>query len=113
MRSTKVRATLEGVVMNRKVIAQKIAPAVLVGAFLVTAAANKPGQTATKADVKKAELVDAYVYGYPLVTMEMTRRVITNVEKPEGTHAPMGQLVRMRSYPTAAFKDVTAPNADT
>jgi hypothetical protein len=99
--------------MNRKVIAQKIAPAVLVGAFLVTAAANKPGQTATKADVKKAELVDAYVYGYPLVTMEMTRRVITNVEKPEGTHAPMGQLVRMRSYPTAAFKDVTAPNADT
>ena len=23
--------------------------------------------------------VDAYVYGYPLVTMEMTRRVMTNV----------------------------------
>jgi hypothetical protein len=33
---------------------------------------------------------DAYIYGYPLVTMEMTRRVITNVAKPEGTHAPMG-----------------------
>ena len=57
--------------------------------------------------------VDAYVYGYPLVTMEMTRRVMTNVEKPEGTRAPMGQLVRMREYPTAAFRDVTAPNADT
>ena len=23
--------------------------------------------------------VDAYIYGYPLVTMEMTRRVMTNV----------------------------------
>lgn len=56
---------------------------------------------------------DAYIYGYPLVTMEMTRRVITNVEKPEGTHAPMGQLVRLREYPSASFKDVTAPNADT
>ncbi|MBV9814865.1 MAG: hypothetical protein JO229_03830, partial [Alphaproteobacteria bacterium] len=30
---------------------------------------------------------DAYIYGYPLVTMEMTRRVITNVAAPEGTRA--------------------------
>lgn len=57
--------------------------------------------------------IDAYVYGYPLVTMEMTRRVMTNVAAPEGTKAPMGQLLRMRQYPTAAFRDVTAPNADT
>jgi hypothetical protein len=57
--------------------------------------------------------VDAYVYAYPLVTMEMTRRVMTNVEKPEGTRAPMGQLIRLRTYPDASFRDVTAPNADT
>lgn len=57
--------------------------------------------------------IDAYVYGYPLVTMEMTRRVMTNVAEPAGTRAPMGQLIRMREYPTAAFRDVTAPNADT
>lgn len=56
---------------------------------------------------------EAYIYGYPLVTMEMTRRVMTNVEKPEGTRAPMGHLVRMREYPNASFRDVTAPNADT
>ena len=57
--------------------------------------------------------VEAYIYGYPLVTMEMTRRVMTNVRDPEGTRAPMGQFVRARQYPTAAFRDVTAPNADT
>ncbi|MFO0803823.1 MAG: DUF1254 domain-containing protein [Gemmataceae bacterium] len=56
---------------------------------------------------------DAYIYGYPLVTMEVTRRVMTNSAKPEGTHAPMGQFVRMRTYPDAKFRDVTAPNADT
>jgi hypothetical protein len=56
---------------------------------------------------------DAYIFGYPLVTMEMTRRVITNVVKPEGTRAPMGQIIKLRQYPDASFRDVTAPNADT
>jgi hypothetical protein len=57
--------------------------------------------------------VEAYIYGYPLVTMEMTRRVMTNVATVEGTRGAMGQIVNFREYPTAAFKDVTAPNADT
>lgn len=56
---------------------------------------------------------EAYIYGYPLVTMEMTRRVMTNVAAPRGTHAPMYQFASLRQYPNASFKDVTAPNADT
>ena len=56
---------------------------------------------------------DAYIFGYPLVTMEMTRRVMTNVPAPVGTRAPMGQFIKARSYPDASFRDVTAPNADT
>ncbi|HEY7580461.1 MAG TPA: DUF1254 domain-containing protein [Acetobacteraceae bacterium] len=56
---------------------------------------------------------DAYIYGYPLVTMEMTRRVMTNVGSPGGNRAPMGQLIKARNYPDASFRDVTAPNADT
>lgn len=56
---------------------------------------------------------DAYIYGYPLVTMEMTRRVITNVAAPAGTRAPMGHIIKLRQYPDASFRDVTAPNADT
>ncbi len=59
-------------------------------------------QAAVSPEEAMAIGVDAYIYGYPLVTMEMTRRVMTNVEKPEGTRAPMGQFVRMRAYPTAA-----------
>ena len=56
---------------------------------------------------------EAYIFGYPLVTMELTRRVMTNLAAPEGTRAPMGQFVRARSYPDSKFRDVTAPNADT
>ncbi len=72
---------------------------------------------AAEAAAREAEALvlatEAYVYAYPLVTMEMTRRVMTNVAGPEGTRAPMGQFVRMREYPNAKFRDVTAPNADT
>lgn len=55
----------------------------------------------------------AYIYGYPLVTMEMTRRVMTNTVTPENNHAPMGQFYHKKTYPNASFRDVTAPNADT
>jgi hypothetical protein len=78
------------------------------------AAANAAAEAAA---AKEKEMLtaatDAYVYAYPLVTMEYTRRVLTNTVEPEGTKAPMGQFVRLRKYPDASFKDVTAPNADT
>ncbi|MBN9287305.1 MAG: hypothetical protein BGO43_15550 [Gammaproteobacteria bacterium 39-13] len=61
----------------------------------------------------QALAIDAYIYGYPLVTMDMTRKVMTNVATVEGAHGPMGQFVNMQKYPDASFKDVTAPNADT
>lgn len=56
---------------------------------------------------------DAYIYGYPLVTMDMTRKQMTNVSVPDQGHAPVGQLVRMRTYPAVDYHAVTAPNADT
>ncbi|ADP16921.1 hypothetical protein AXYL_03601 [Achromobacter xylosoxidans A8] len=64
-------------------------------------------------DEQFALATEAYIYAYPLVTMEMTRRVITNVAEPKGTRAPMGHLIKLRQYPDAKFRDVTAPNADT
>jgi len=55
---------------------------------------------------------DAFIFGYPLVTLERTRRVISNAAAPVGTRGPMGQIIKLRQYPDAAFRDVTAPNAD-
>ena len=56
--------------------------------------------------------MDAYIYGYPLVTMDLTRKQMTNVETPDVSHAPMGQLLNARTYPTADKHTVIAPNAD-
>src|SRR6204780_779719 len=76
-------------------------------------AQNSPASSAVTPDEAAKIATDAYIYGYPLVTMEYTRRVLTNVAEASGLNAPMGQLARSRSYPTAAFRGVTAPNADT
>ena len=73
----------------------------------------KAVEAAAKEAEARAIAIESYVYAYPLVTMEMTRRVMTNVAVPEGSRAPMGDFVRMRSYPDASYRDVTAPNADT
>jgi hypothetical protein len=75
---------------------------------------NLPSQAAPLTAAEATELgTEAYIYGYPLVTVEMTRRVGTNTEAPKGLHAPMGQFANAREYPNASFRDVTAPNADT
>jgi hypothetical protein len=56
---------------------------------------------------------DAYIYGYSLITTEVTRVQMSNVDKVEGLHAPMGQFINVKRYPPADFRGVSAPNADT
>ena len=56
---------------------------------------------------------EAYIYGYPLVTFDMVRRQQTNVAAPDAEHAPMGQMIKMRSYPAVDNHCCAAPNADT
>jgi hypothetical protein len=82
---------------------------------LSLAAAPALAKTAAKLTPQQAAAIgtEAYIYGYPLVTMDMTRRVMTNAVEPRNNHAPMGQFFNARAYPDASFRDVTAPNADT
>ncbi|WP_369130555.1 DUF1254 domain-containing protein [Desulforhopalus vacuolatus] len=72
-------------------------------------------QAASKISAQEARQIaeDVYIFGYPLITMDMTRGVMTNVSEPKGTRAPMGHLLRVREYPAATFRKVTSPNADT
>jgi hypothetical protein len=57
--------------------------------------------------------VRAYLYLYPLVTMDITRRQMTNVVRPEGLAAPANVFVNVATYPAADMKIVVRPNFDT
>jgi len=58
--------------------------------------------------------VGAYLYFYPLVTMDITRRQLTNIEPDkEIGRGPMNSFSNVSEYPTADIKFVVRPNFDT
>jgi hypothetical protein len=57
--------------------------------------------------------VDAYVYFYPLVTMDVTRKQLTNTEPGKGIGGPMNTFVNIPTFPPADMKAVVRPNFDT
>jgi hypothetical protein len=56
---------------------------------------------------------DAYIYFYPLVTMDVTRKQLTNVEPGKGIGSPMNVMFNVPTFPTADMKQVVRPNFDT
>jgi hypothetical protein len=58
--------------------------------------------------------VEAYLYFYPLVTMDITRRQMTNIESgKESGKGPMNMFINNPEYPPANARDVVRPNFDT
>jgi hypothetical protein len=81
---------------------------------LVSIAAARAGEVSSPGAVEAVGIaVDAYIYGYPPVTYDMVRKRQTNVATPDAEHAPMGQVIRMRTYPAVDNHCCAAPNADT
>ena len=82
-----------------------------VGALQVSCSSSST--KALPAETTVSDAVDAYLYGFPLVLMDMTRKQTTNAASAGPERAPMGQFVRMRTFPTAAYRDVPGANTDT
>jgi len=57
--------------------------------------------------------VTAYTYFYPLITMDLTRRQLTNVARAEVISAPMNAFASLTAFPPADMKAVVRPNFDT
>jgi len=81
--------------------------------MLATAGATN-AQTPITEQEAHAIGVDAYVYFYPLVTMDITRKQATNIEpgKVFG-RGPMNMFVNVPAYPPADYRDVVRSNFDT
>src|SRR5262245_34165071 len=86
--------------------------AAFVGALLIAGTSGASAQSLTPSEAKSIG-EDAYIYGYSLITTEVTRVQMSNVEKFEGLRAPMGQFANVKRYPPADYRGVSAPNADT
>ena len=65
-------------------------------------------------DERSRIALEAYFYLYPLVLMDVTRRVSTNwaLDERPGV-GPMGTLQHARAFPSASFRTVVRPNFDT
>ena len=92
-------------------LAWGLAPVCLAFSASVASAAPPP----LTEDEAYAIGVEAYTYAYPMVLMEVSRRITTNVAQPDGAklRAPVNQFTHASTYPDAKFKDVVRPNADT
>src|ERR1035438_5726037 len=86
--------------------------AVMFAILLAACSSNKEAKTPGLEEAVSTG-VDAYLYGYPLITFDVARQQQTNVAVPDAEHAPMGQMIRMRSYPAVDNHCCAAPNADT
>lgn len=90
-----------------------LALSLLVAPALAPAAMAQSAPPITEAEAH-AIAVDAYVYFYSLVTMDVTRRQFANIEPgKELGKGPMNMFNNVPEYPPANFKGVVRPNFDT
>lgn len=87
-------------------------------ALTVAAAAIFPLASHAQSKITAAEAhaigVDAYIYFYPLLSMDITRKQFTNIEPgKEFGKGPMNMFVSVPQYPPAEFKGVVRANFDT
>ncbi len=92
-------------VASVSLLALAMPPALLNGAV-----ADEPVSEKEARDIA----AEAYVYFYPLITMDVSRRQATGVEagKMPG-RGPMNTFIHLRAFPDAKFREVVRPNFDT
>jgi hypothetical protein len=83
-------------------------------AFLVLPASGQAqGPQALTPKEAQEIAIDAYIYGYSLITTDVTRIQMSNVAQVEEMRAPTGTFFNIKRYPPATYRGVSATNADT
>jgi len=113
----------EFTITRRKTLlgAATVAAASAFGSELVTktaqaqrAASTAPVNHAISAEEAQAIAQEAYIYLYPLILMDVTRKQLTNLDpKVNPFGGPSNAFTHVRTFPTAAMRTVVRPNFDT
>jgi len=97
--------------MNRRTITGLLGLALLAGASVASPAAAGPAITVAEAE---SIGINAYLYFYPLLSMDVTRRQLTNVAPgKEFGKGPANMFTNIPEYPPGDFKGVVRSNFDT
>jgi hypothetical protein len=96
-----------GVLVRRIAIAAALALAAPVAPSILHA-------QSPSTDEAQVIAIEAYVYFYPLVTMDLTRKQLINTPSGGGgIGGPMNSFTNIPAFPTADMKAVVRPNFDT
>ncbi len=87
---------------------------VLTAAALSSAHAQQPAPAPAPSEEARQIAQEAYIYLYPLITMDMTRKQFTNMDpKVNPIGGPANSFVHIREFPAADMRAVVRPNFDT
>lgn len=81
--------------------------------LLKEATIMEPTEIMLSPEEAKSIAEEAYIFGYPLVIMNITLERLTNVPQAGELHAPINQFAHLPEFPDADFKEVVRANTDT
>jgi len=88
---------------TRKCDLSKVLSAIAALGLLLGQSAPARAEALTPDEARKIAM-DAYVYGYSLITTDVTRVQMSNVPKVEELRAPMNTFANVKRYPPADYR---------
>ncbi len=103
-------------IFGKKTLCELVRPLLALSMLLLVMITGLPEKSNAAIGEPEAHAigVDAYLYFYPLITMDVSRKQFTNIEPgKEIGKGPMNMFANVPEYPPADFRSVVRPNFDT
>lgn len=93
---------------------QSLLSVIMLAFIFVVSSCSSPKTSQKMSDDEIVDIATkAYVFGYPLVIMDFTKKVGTNVPMVVKSAAPVNQIGHAKQFPDDKFTDIVKPNVDT